>query len=108
MSGVRPRSPSSASPDVINEIFAGSPMITLARIVVLAVGLLIVVACLYAIISIAVRMVRREWLQRAGGFEPELTKPSHNLGKIASVADDLDTELASITPAAPPSEGSSP
>lgn len=108
MPAVRPHSPSSAHPDVINEIFSGSPMITLARIVVLAVGLLIVVACLYAITSIAVRMIRREWLQRAGGFEPELTKPSHNLGEIASVADGLDAELAGITLAELPPERSGP
>lgn len=108
MPAVHSYGPSSANPDVINEIFSGSLMIPLARIVVLAVGLLIVVACLYAITSIAVRMIRREWLQRAGGFEPELTKPSHNLGEIASVADGLDAELAGIPPATPPPERSSP
>lgn len=78
MPTVRSHGPLPAHPDVIDEIFSGSPMIS------------------------------REWLQRAGGFEPELTKPSHNLGEIASVADGLDAELAGITPAPPPPERSSP
>ncbi len=57
-------------------------MVLAARVVMLAVGLLIVVASLYAVASIAIRINRREWLRRAGGFEPELGQPADQLNEI--------------------------
>lgn len=52
--------PRTAAPDlgVTDRIFAGGPMITLARLVLLIVALLIVVACVYAIASIVVRSIQ--------------------------------------------------
>lgn len=78
-------------------------MIVLARIVVLAVALLIIVACVYAVASIAVRMIRGQWLQRAGGFEPELTEPSYDLDAIANFADGLEEQFVPMpNPTRPP------
>jgi hypothetical protein len=74
---------------VVTEIFAHGPMVVVARVVVLALALLILVACAYAIVSIIVRMSRHEWLQRAGGFEPELTRRAGELDAIFEVAYDL-------------------
>jgi hypothetical protein len=82
------RAPSQS--DIVTEILAPGPMIVAARFVVLAVGLLIVVASVYAIASIAIRMNRREWLQRAGGFEPELGQPAEHLKEILDFSWVLD------------------
>lgn len=67
--------------DAITEILAPGPMILAARVVLVTVGLLIVVASIYAIASIVIRM-SREWLRRAGGFEPELSQPADHLNEI--------------------------
>ncbi len=67
--------PTPSQSDALAEILAPGPMILAARVVVLVVGLLIVVASVYAIASIAIRMNRQEWLRRAGGFEPEPVNP---------------------------------
>lgn len=88
--------------DVVDEVFASGGMITVARVMLLAVALLIIVACAYAVVSIVVRSTRGQWLQRAGGFEPELTTPSDRLGTIAHFADGLDDQRSVSKPAPDP------
>ncbi len=65
----RPRDPS-----VVEVVLASTAMIAVVRVLVLALGLALLVTVLYVGASAAARLMRHEWLHRAGPFEVELPR----------------------------------
>jgi hypothetical protein len=81
-----------ATENVVQEIFAKTVMITAARVTLLVAGLLILIVCFYTGTSIVVRMLRGQWLQRAGGFEAEVSEYAHRINAIERFVDDPDAQ----------------
>ena len=57
---------------VVEVVLASTTMIAVVRVLVLALGLALLVTVLYVGASAAARLMRREWLHRAGPFEAQV------------------------------------
>lgn len=67
-----PDVPRSRDPSVVEVVLASTTMVAVVRVLVLALGLALLVTVLYVGASAAARLIRHEWLHRAGPFEVEL------------------------------------
>jgi hypothetical protein len=79
--------PQKREPGFIDNIFASPIVIAAARVVLLAAADVLLFAGLYIVASVLVRMVRREWLMRAGPFESELAEAARSLDEADSNLD---------------------
>lgn len=64
--------PVQKNPSWLDTVFENTYVIFAARIVLLALALVLLFGGIYVAASTAVRMWRREWLRRLGPFEPDI------------------------------------
>lgn len=77
--------PETPNPDFTDTIFASPAVIAVARIALLSLAVVLLFASAYVVGSVVVRMGRREWLRRAGPFEPSLIEESaHVFGDVVN------------------------
>ena len=82
--------PSKKNAGWLDDVFHNIYVVFAARLVLLAIALVLLFLGLYVATSIAVRMWRREWLRRVGWFEPDIAARVENqVGSFGSATDEL-------------------
>lgn len=86
--------PAKRDPSFIDAIFANVVVIAAARALLLVTAVVLLIALLYIASSVVARLYRREWLRKAGPFEPAVNQVDERLQEAGDFAVDLSEETA--------------